>query len=320
MITCRNLGLGKIVEGFVYPVEPERACHQFINRHPPLAVELNESRDVTSGHAGANIAALDGARFGDNARNRKTEFLRRMRQAGRNRAAAASRGLKGIAEALQRRTGIDGMIDTAMRQLPHRFDSACVPGIDTIGRAQGTGKRQFGLARVDGNDAAGTCRHRPEHCWEADAAQAEYRYGLPRPYSGRVQRRSRAAHYSAAEQTGVDERQVCGNFHHWLFRYQRKLGESRQAHVVVYGLAVETKSRPAGEQSPFTIGLRAARAERRSPLDAVLAFPTLGEEDQGNMVTRLDRMHARPDFLDYAGSFMPRHDGHRPGTITIYNR
>lgn len=90
--------------------------------------------------------------------------------------------------------------------------------------------------------------------------------------------------------------------------------------MVVYSLAVETKSRPAGEQSPFTIGLRTARAEGRSPLDAVLAFPTLGEEDQGNMVTRLDRMHAGPDFLDYAGSFMPRHNGHRPGTITIYNR
>ena len=70
VITCRTtFASDKVVEGLVDLLQPERACDQLVHRHAPLAVELDEGRDVTSGHAGTDVAALDGARLGDDARN-----------------------------------------------------------------------------------------------------------------------------------------------------------------------------------------------------------------------------------------------------------
>ncbi|MBM3392526.1 MAG: hypothetical protein FJY34_11235 [Betaproteobacteria bacterium] len=62
---------------------------------------------------------------------------------------------------------------------------------------------------------------------------------------------------------------------------------------------------------------RLSGSDRRR--ERALSLAALGEENQLDVVARLDRMDPRPDLRHHPRRFVPRHDGHRPGAVAIHN-
>src|SRR5271154_3220730 len=101
-----------------------------------LLVELDEARQVARWHAGAGVAALDGALLRDEVRRGHGPRRRGWRQSrGDRRAAAARDAIRGL-EGSRRSRHLDRVVDAAFRRGLYLVDYIGGSCIECVRRAE----------------------------------------------------------------------------------------------------------------------------------------------------------------------------------------
>ena len=123
VITCRTAlpSLNRSKPSLISSSFKRCVMRRFTGRRA-LLVELDEARQVARRHAGADVAALDGALFGDEVGRRHGPRRGGRRQSrGDRRAAAAGDAIRRLERA--RRAGhLDRVVDAALGRGLHLFD------------------------------------------------------------------------------------------------------------------------------------------------------------------------------------------------------
>jgi hypothetical protein len=226
-----------MVEAGIDVVETNRVGQQPVHRQAALTIERDVARDVAGGHAGADIAALDGALLGDQPHRRKLETLRGMRQARGDRRAAAPRDRVGELERLRRSRHLEGVVDAAERHVASRLHRIDAARRDRVAGAELARQRELALVEIDGDDSRRAGRDRAQQRGEPDAAEADHGNAGAGADPRGVGDRADAGEHRAAEQGRLGERQLVVDPDQRAARADREFGEGGDAEVVVQGRA-----------------------------------------------------------------------------------
>src|SRR3546814_14868920 len=114
---AHRAALRKAIESLVDLLEQQALAHQAVDRQAPLAVERDVARHVAQWHAATDVAPFHGALLGIQAHMLHLEAVIRVRQACRNRGAAAPR--HAIQRSEERRVGNECVSKCRSRWSPY---------------------------------------------------------------------------------------------------------------------------------------------------------------------------------------------------------
>jgi hypothetical protein len=199
---------------------------------------------------------------------------------------------------------LEGVIHTpTVCELQHRGRGVAARGVHGMRRTKLARQPELPVEHIDGDDLRGPYELRRLDDVEPHASGAEYGHCRPRLDLGGVEDRPDAGRHTAADQTGLVERDVGANFHAGTLGHDRLLGKGadpmRDA-LAPHGEGCATVCAAAGEQ-----GGEGRLAVHRPAAAAFGATTARRHEAEDDVIARHKRCHARPDFLDHPRTLVP---------------
>src|SRR6185437_15530824 len=212
-------------------------------------------------------------------------------------APAAMAAFQRLAHQVDAADALEAVIRSAVRQRDEVLDQipAHLLGVDEVRHAETLGKRLAPCVQIDADDLVGAHHVRPLNDVESDAAQAEYDHiGARLDFRG-VDDRTDTGGHSAADVTDLLERRILADLGEGDLRQHRVVGERGAAHVMVHFLPADREA--AGAVRHHALALRRANrsAEVGLARQAGLALPALRRVERNDVITLLQRGHARSD-------------------------
>ena len=243
------------------------------------------------------------------------ELLAARRQADNDGRAAAARPAERELGRRGRADRVEGVVDALGIELLDRFTQ--IVGRARAGRAEPERLLAARLDRVDDEDlrCAGDPRALDDEL--PDAAGADHERGEARLRPRRVQHRADSGQGGAAEQGGVLQRHVVGEWHRGFRGDDHAICERTGRRPAIHGLTAEREPGPAAEQGalPDRRGKRPARGRPAAAARAALAAGRRPGEDDAVSLT--EHPGSAACGLDHTGTLVPEHDRGRSVPLAL---